>query len=405
MDDIIIELTSTGTFAIAVFGAVFCLMQTKRSPVASNFSAFLAAVAVNNGPDAFRRLTEAMPAAYGPAIDVAVWPSSFLLAPLFWMYVFTLTSSAQRRPARLARHFVLPGLAICVALLVLVSPPHVSEALTSDNVDLDAAWTIALAVCMGLLQLAVYPQIAVYLFLTVRRLVRFRLKLRDVYASTEQHELRWIYVIGGLGGLFWLSQTALLFFALDAGQTGIPPSYNVTASMAGTALVAAAVLWGLRQRPPLVPDPADPEPISPTVPPTGARYEKSSLSAEASERIARKLRAAMEADHLYRNPDLSLWALARHTGASPNYISQTLNEKIGLSFFDFVNGYRVAEAQNLLTMTDRSVLTITYDVGFNARSSFYSAFKRLTGQTPSAYRKKMSQRDGLDDSAPWLRDT
>ncbi len=70
---------------------------------------------------------------------------------------------------------------------------------------------------------------------------------------------------------------------------------------------------------------------------------------------------------------------------------------IGKSFFDFVNGYRIAEAKTLLSTTNESVLNITYDVGFNARSSFYNAFKRETGQTPTAYRKKMSQPEGMDD--------
>jgi YesN/AraC family two-component response regulator len=112
----------------------------------------------------------------------------------------------------------------------------------------------------------------------------------------------------------------------------------------------------------------------------------------------------MEVDNLHRDANLSLWALARHIGASSNYISQTLNEVIGESFFDFVNSYRIAEAKILLTTTNDSVLNITYDVGFNARSSFYNAFKRQTGQTPTTYRKNMSQRDGMDDTNGQLSD-
>ncbi|WP_299046585.1 AraC family transcriptional regulator [uncultured Tateyamaria sp.] len=398
MDDVVVELTSTGTFAIAAFGAVFCLMQTKYSRINRSFAAFLAAVAMNNLPDAFRQLIDATPTLHGPAIDIAVWPSNFLLGPLFWIYVFILTSPEQKRPTRLWRHFVLPCLALLAALPVLAASPDVSTALMSDQGEVDTAWTLALMVWVGVLQLAVYPQIALYLVLIIRRLSRFRQKLRDVYASTERHELRWIYVIGGLGALFWLTQAGLLFVAFDTTDTETPAAFLIFASLAGFALVSATVLWGLRQRPPLVPDVEDPNPPEPPASETTKKYEKSALSDEASQRLGRKLRAAMEIDHLHRDPNLSLWALARHTGASSNYISQTLNEQIGESFFDFVNGYRVAEAKTLLATTDKSVLTITYDVGFNARSSFYNAFKRIAGQTPSSYRKTMSQRDGLDDS-------
>ncbi len=390
MEDIIVELTSTTSFAIAMFGATFCLMQTKYSAVSRAFAAFLGVVALNNFPDAFGRLIEALPPVVGPVIDFATWPSSFLLAPLFWIYVFTLTSPEQRRPARLARHFVLPGLSVAVALCILVAPPDVRNALASDEGDIETGWTMALVVAAGLLQISLYHQIAFYLILIVRRLMTFRLKLRDVYASTEKHELRWIYVVCGLSGLFWLAQTVLLFVVIGHVDAKAPPAFLIIASLVSVVLVAALVLWGLRQRPPLVPDPDPPETPAQTVSRTATKYEKSALNAEASKRLSRKLRSAMEVDRLYEDPNLSLWALARHTGASPNYISQTLNEEIGESFFDFVNGYRVAEAKTLLQTTDKSVLTITYDVGFNARSSFYNAFKRVTGETPSKYRKNVS---------------
>ncbi|MFL4471834.1 helix-turn-helix domain-containing protein [Tateyamaria armeniaca] len=396
MDEIIIELAATGTFAIAVFGAAFSLMHSRASRVSGSFAAFLATVAINNSPDAFRRLIEAAPVSFEAMIDVAVWPSSFFLAPLFWIYVVTLTSSSERGPQRRVRHFILPGVAAVLAVLVLLSPPDIRDILVTDEPKMDTGWSMAVMLGFGLLQLAVYPQIAVYLFLIWRRLMTFRLRLRDVYASTETHELRWIFVICGFCALFWLAQTVLLIVVIDAADSAVPPAYINVASLAGLAVVAALVLWGLRQRPPLVPD-DDPETHAPAKNQVAAKYEKSALSAEASHRLGRKLRAAMEVDHLHRDPNLSLWALARHIGASPNYVSQTLNEEIGESFFDFVNGYRVAEAKNLLTTTDQSILAITYDVGFNARSSFYNAFKRITGQTPSYFRKNMSQPAGLDD--------
>ncbi len=396
MDDIIIELAATGTFAIAVFGAVFCLMQSREFRVSASFAAFLATVAINNIPDAFRRLIEAEPSSLDAMIDVAVWPSSFFLAPLFWIYVFTLTSSSQQQPQNRLRHFVLPGLAVVLTVLVLLSPPDVQAILSADEPKIDTGWSMAVVLGFGLLQLAVYPQIAVYLFLIWRRLMAFRRRLRDVYASTEEHELRWIYVICGFYALFWLAQTVLLVVVIDAADTAVPPVFINIASLAGLTVVAATVLWGLRQRPPLVPD-DDQNTPEPTKGQSPGKYEKSALSAEASHRLGRKLRASMEVDHLHRDPNLSLWALARHIGASPNYVSQTLNEEIGESFFDFVNGYRIAEAKNLLTTTDQSILTITYDVGFNARSSFYNAFKRITGQTPSYFRKNMSRPAGLDD--------
>ena len=97
----------------------------------------------------------------------------------------------------------------------------------------------------------------------------------------------------------------------------------------------------------------------------------------------------MHSDRLYRDPNLTLSALSKHVGVSSNYVSQTLNERVGQSFFEFVNGWRVDEAIPLLRGGDDTVLAIAFEVGFNSRSSFYTAFKKKTGLTPSAY--KMQQ--------------
>jgi len=400
LESVIIEMTALGSVAITVFGASFCLMQTRHSWVSKSFAIFLMAIAVNNLPESFAQVLAPLPSSYASVAEVVTWPSSFFLAPLFWLYVVLLTSSQQQKPTRLPLHFALPALAVVVAIAVLLSPSNLRETLFSDDPELTSTWAMALAVIVGLIQFAVLPQIALYLVLILRRLSKFRLKLRDFYSSTERHELRWIYIIGVLGFSFWLATTFLLLGAI--GFEAATSAISMAGSLVGFALVSALTLWGIRQSPPLAPDNDDEPP--PTNAPSAVKYEKSALSVEASERLSRKLRNAMEVDHLHRDANLSLWALAKHTGASSNYISQTLNEVIGESFFDFVNSYRIAEAKTLLATTDESVLNITYDVGFNARSSFYNAFKRHTGQTPTGYRKKMSQRDGMDDINGQLND-
>ncbi len=403
MDHVIVETTSTATIAITVFGIVFSLMQTEYSYVRRSFAMFLGAVAVNNIPDAFVRMFDAMPELYSQKAEIILWqPSSLCLAPLFWIYVTAVTSTTQKRPAHLFRHLLLPALAAVVGLIMVVSQQDVWLSVASDDTLPTTAWPLFLISVFVLLQIALFPQMAVYLFLIVQRLLRYRLLLRDVYASTEEHELRWIYAIAGFAIVFWFARTFLLLFAFFPEQSGTSSGILIVTGLTALALIATTTLWGIRQRPPLVPPGKDQNPSTPAIDDSSTqpddKYKKSALSAEAASRIAGKLRAAMETDRLYRDPNLSLWILARHIGASPNYISQTLNEVIGESFFDFVNRYRIKDAQIQLTTTDHTVLNITYDVGFNARSSFYNAFKRVTGQTPTSYRKTMSSPVGMDDT-------
>jgi hypothetical protein len=304
MEQIIVEMSSTATIAIAVFGIVFCLTQTKYSEVSKSLAAFLAAVAVNNVPDAFTRVLGKIPSVYAQPFEFVIWsPSSLLLAPLFWMYVFILTSPKQRRPKHLYRHLLLPVLSVFVGLIILVTQQDIWEILFSDAPLPTTVWPLTLVAAVLLLQLAVYPQLAFYLFLIIRRLMRYRLILRDFYASTEEHELRWIYVIGSLGVLFWLIAALILPIDVDSDQTETQSILFSIAGLSGLAMIATTTLWALRQHPPLVPDIEDKSTIlidnkNPRQP--SEKYEKSALTAEASARITRKLRAAMEADHLHR---------------------------------------------------------------------------------------------------------
>lgn len=405
MEFIIVEAATTGTIAITLFGIAYCLMQTEYSTVSRSFAMFLGAVALNSTPDAFYRLFAMLDRIYLQQAEMLVWmPSNLWLTPLLWVYVHTLTSTDQKRPARLHVHFLLPCLAVFFGVIAALAPPEVGASLVFGDPIPDTDGALAIAALVAIVQMLLYPQMAFYLILIIRRMMRYRLKLRDYYASTEEHELRWIYLIGALSALFWLMRTASVFLELHQDSAELQPIFLGFTGLFSVVLVGALTLWGLRQRPPLMPQP-DPDPSPDNAPNepkqgVGEKYEKSALSEDASKRIERKLRAAMELDHLHRDPNLSLWALARHIGASPNYISQTLNEVIGESFFDFVNGFRIKEAKTLLSTTDATVLTITYDVGFNARSSFYNAFKRVTGQTPTAYRKKLSLPAGMDDAKP-----
>ena len=124
------------------------------------------------------------------------------------------------------------------------------------------------------------------------------------------------------------------------------------------------------------------------VPAPAKKYQRSALSTEQATRIADKINRVMKNDKLYLDSGLSLQKLANYVTISPNYISQTLNEKLSVNFFDFVNQWRIEAAKPKIIANNNTVLDIALEVGFNARSSFYKAFKQETGQTPSEYRKQ-----------------
>ncbi len=111
---------------------------------------------------------------------------------------------------------------------------------------------------------------------------------------------------------------------------------------------------------------------------------------ESKEAIGR-LRAHMNTKEPYLEPSLSIYHLSKQLDMPSKELSVLINHNLNLHFFDFVNEYRIRKAMELLADTSKSdltVLEILYEVGFNSKSSFNTAFKKYTQLTPTQYRKQ-----------------
>lgn len=91
----------------------------------------------------------------------------------------------------------------------------------------------------------------------------------------------------------------------------------------------------------------------------------------------------------WRDPDLTAPLLARHLATNTTYLSRALNDGLGQNFNEFVNRIRIEAVTAELARPDlnRDVLAIALDAGFNSKASFNRVFKRLTGQTPTDFRR------------------
>lgn len=124
------------------------------------------------------------------------------------------------------------------------------------------------------------------------------------------------------------------------------------------------------------------------------KYTKSGLSSSQMEVYKRRLNTLMQHEKVYRRMDLTLPILANLVDCSVNHLSQVINSGLGMNFFDYVNLHRVEYAKQLLRQragTRQSVLNIAFRAGFNSNSSFYSAFKKASGQTPAQFRQSQGR--------------
>ncbi|SHN21170.1 helix-turn-helix domain-containing protein [Flavobacterium xinjiangense] len=92
----------------------------------------------------------------------------------------------------------------------------------------------------------------------------------------------------------------------------------------------------------------------------------------------------------YLEPSLTIQELAKQVSIPVRDLSVLINHHMNQHFFDFVNEFRIQKAMQILKDASKSkhtILEILYEVGFNSKSSFNTAFKKHTNQTPTEFRK------------------
>ena len=105
----------------------------------------------------------------------------------------------------------------------------------------------------------------------------------------------------------------------------------------------------------------------------------------------RRLKAHLDQEHSYLDPELTLGQLAEALGVSENHLSATINDGMQLTFSDLITRYRLAEFERLASdpqQRSRSVLDLAFSSGFNSKASFYRLFRRAHGMTPRAFMQK-----------------
>jgi AraC-like DNA-binding protein len=228
--------------------------------------------------------------------------------------------------------------------------------------------------------------------------------VRECYSLTDQRDLVW---------LAWLTLVTLVLLIAWIPATLLEGGYDWALGVGRVVLLFFVGWYGLRQAMVFVPNLAagesagqaagmpaivGAEPPATSVdrpaPVSGnslepAKYARSGMTDAAAELIAQRLEQRMQGARDYLESDITLAQLAERIGTSPQLLSQYLNHVLGTSFFDYINGLRVAEVQRNLRDRDtagQSLLQLAFAAGFNSKSTFNTAFKKMTGLAPSTWR-------------------
>lgn len=326
-----------------------------------------------------------------------VWPA----IPIgLWSYVSQLTSPGARGPCDRRVALIAALLPLLLIPLLLLSGADKLALVEDQFVPTSPLSWAAVAGSSAFLAFWALFMTAVWIG-SLRRLRQHRRRLRDLCSSLNGRRLLW------LDGLLYWSGGALLLFMLAQGATissGLAPLDGIGGALFELSLVTGFALFGIEQGRPLpvwveqVDDSDGPDGGSlstSTVASPGRshrfkveRYARSALSVEDCAEIAERMDSVMRRETPWRDPFLDLKALASLVGVKPHYLSQALSEAHHRNFYDYVNGWRVRAACDALAAEDMTILAVAEQSGFNTKSTFNAAFRKETGITPSAWRRK-----------------
>lgn len=338
-----------------------------------------------------------------PHLTLVLVPFELLYGPLIYGYVRVLTGHRLRR--RDLRH-ILPAVLVATALTpIYLWPAERKLTLLAAPTAGQRTLTLGLWILNWLL-------LSAYLVAAMRTLHQHGRRLRRHLSTLGRAGLEWLRT------MLWVLVAAqvvdLLATVATFGAGAASPWWGLGA-LGLVVLLYALAFFALRQPelryaapPPVQLDPMTGEWARPgadgvdaeVVPvdidgdeaaDAAGKYERSGLAAAQAEEIAARIRDVLDTKRLHVRSDLSLADLSALVEAPTHHVSQVLNERLGGSFFDVINGRRVEEAKRMLAdprKTHLSVLTIGFDAGFNSKTAFNTAFKAHAGCTPTAYRRQ-----------------
>jgi AraC-like DNA-binding protein len=292
----------------------------------------------------------------------------FLSLPLLYLYTKNLIS-----PVSLKKHWLIliPGTLEFLGFVVLFFMP------VAVKEWLNVSWAMLAYMFLGV----VY---SIYFAVLTFKIVRHhQVKALDYFSEIEGRHLKWIKAVAVFIIAFYTTYFTLVHLPYEA--------LNKYTYSIGSFINVLFIYWvgisGLRQTT-----------IEMNVVNGDEISEKDAIipsptpESNGEDNIYEKLLQLMEEKKPHKQVDLTLATLARQMRVSSRILSQAINQNAGTNFNRFINQYRVEEAKKIIANSEFDYLNMTgvaKEAGFNSDSSFFTTFKKLTGTTPSNFKKSI----------------
>ena len=304
---------------------------------------------------------------YVPAVFAAI--SMF---PLYYIYIKQLVSEGGYPLGQRFMHLIIPAISmVSVAILIFGITPTPTrqqwiEALINGSHSNDSDFRYLNLMDKILRKLFLITSV-VYFYLTNKEIQCYRSLVNQYFAYDDSTNLSWFKT---LKYSYWLTIiAAFAYYTLGRHETSQTVVLPILSHLLLTVFFWNAGYHGHQQR--RVFDSQN----TLSKDSKNAAYETLGIGKKLTEQLVEK--------EVFRETQLTLGKLALLVGTNKSYLSRYINQELNTNFNDLINRHRITCAQRLLQTGHKNLYEICELSGFNSMSSFYRAFKKFTGYTPT----------------------
>ncbi|MBN1797654.1 MAG: helix-turn-helix domain-containing protein [Spirochaetales bacterium] len=303
---------------------------------------------------------------YIPHLLYVYRPALFLIGPLVFFYIKSLISPSEEQFKKTGLLHFLP----CVLYTIYLTP----EILRSGQTILDevhnqhADWSFIIYILPIVLLQIIFYLIAIFLAIK-----QHEIKIKYTFSSIENINLAWVkrfIIVFGIICCIFIP----VFFLVPLGVGFKDISNLLPVSVSFGIFLIGFYAW-----------------IQPNI-----FFESVRVSANGKGKSIKKSNLKIidliEKERLFTKPNLTLHELSRQLSIVPEELTNILKKHVKKSFYDFINGFRVEEAKNMLVMPESNhaedLVATALAVGFESKLQFKKVFRSYTHMTPEQFRKK-----------------
>ncbi|WP_074410372.1 MULTISPECIES: helix-turn-helix domain-containing protein [Aquimarina] len=296
---------------------------------------------------------------------------SLALGPLLYLYVKKITNFSYRLSKKDSIHF-LP-LVIELAIHFMIS----RDALVNNTIGIETNTYLQL---MPVVQFFAIISIVTYCLYALKEIKAYHTWLNKNYSNNDAYSLRWLYRLIIVFAVLWFLWTpyTIIDYVVFNFQLSISDYYPIYVVLSIITIWISAEAF-----------------LRPEVILLEANRENSIDKEKPSEEIFKKaswLKEQMVTNRFYLNSELTLKSLAENLNMHPNILSKVINDGLDKNFSDFVNEYRVnaiIEKLHSGNYDHITLLGLSFECGFNSKTTFNRVFKNIKGITPLHYKKSI----------------